>query len=325
MEYGMYFLEQVTPYEAISRRMEKVLASGRTRFQDYFIFQTQAFGKVLVLDKDVQSAERDEYIYHETLVHPAMLAHPAPESVFIVGGGEGATLREVLRHPAVKRAVMCDIDDQLVEMARELLPEWHQGAFDDPRAQVITEDARGWLESHPDTYDVIIVDLNDPVGEDNPARLLFTVEFYELLKRRLNPGGVMAMQAGMILLTHHKVHPVIHRTVREVFRYTRSYRNYIPEFFLNFGFILASDGVDPVAFSEGILETRILERGLNLRHLTAPFIEAMFVLPKDLQEAIQAERMVSTDALPMYFTDEGEARQAPYRPQGAGQVSPGSE
>ena len=81
MEYGMYFLEQVTPYEAISRRMEKVLASGRTRFQDYFIFQTQAFGKVLVLDKDVQSAERDEYVYHETLVHPAMLAHPAPESV----------------------------------------------------------------------------------------------------------------------------------------------------------------------------------------------------------------------------------------------------
>jgi spermidine synthase len=315
MEYGMYFLEQVTPYEAISRRMEKVLASGRTRFQDYFIFETQAFGKVLVLDKDVQSAERSEYIYHESLVHPAMLSHPAPESVFIVGGGEGATLREVLRHPSVKRAVMCDIDDQLVEMAKELLPEWHQGAFDDPRVRVFTQDARAWLETHPDTYDVIIVDLNDPIGENNPARMLFTVEFYELVKRRLNPGGVMAMQAGMILLTHHKAHPVIHRTVREVFRHTRSYRNYIPEFFLNFGFILASDGVDPMAFSEGILESRIRERNLALRHLTAPFIEAMFVLPKDLQEAIQAEQMVSTDALPLYFTDEGEARQAPYRPE----------
>lgn len=310
MEYGMYFLEQVTPYEAIYRRMDKVLAAGRTRFQDYFIFQTGAFGKVLVLDKDVQSTEHDEYIYHETLVHPAMLAHPNPRSVFVVGGGEGATLREVLRHPTVEKAVMCDIDDELVEMARSLLPEWHQGAFDDPRSQIITEDARGWLESHPDTYDVIIVDLNDPVGEDNPARMLFTVEFYELLKRRLNPGGLMAMQAGMILLTHHKMHPVVHHTVKQVFRHTRSYRNYIPGFMLNFGFIVASDAVDISGLSEGTLEARILERNLTLRHLEAPFIEAMFVLPKDLKEAIAAEKMVSRDIEPFWLTEEGEARQS---------------
>lgn len=310
MEYGMYYLEQVTPYEAIYRRMEKVLAAGRTRFQDYFIFQTGAFGKVLVLDKDVQSTERDEYIYHETLVQPAMLAHPNPRSVFIVGGGEGATLREVLRHPTVEKAVMCDIDDELVEMARRLLPEWHQGAFDDSRARIVTKDARGWLENHPDTYDVIIVDLNDPVGQDNPARMLFTVEFYELLKRRLNPGGLMAMQAGMILLTHHKMHPVVHNTVKQVFRHTRSYRNYIPGFMLNFGFIVASDAVDITGLSEGILESRIVERGLALRHLDAAFTEAMFVLPKDLKEAIAVEKMVSRDSQPFWLTEEGEARQS---------------
>ena len=313
MEYGMYYLEQVTPYEAIYRRMEKVLAAGRTKFQDYFIFQTGAFGKVLVLDKDVQSTQNDEYIYHETLVHPAMLAHPNPKSVFIVGGGEGATLREVLRHPAVERAVMCDIDDELVEMAKELLPEWHQGAFDDPRATIITEDARVWLENHSDAYDVIIVDLNDPIGQDNPARMLFTAEFYNLLKRRLNPGGVMSMQAGMILLTHHKMHPVVHHTVKQVFKHTRSYRNYIPGFMLNFGFIVASDALDARGLSEGIVEARILERGLKLKHLDAAFLEAMFVLPKDLKEAIAEEKIVSTDALPFYLTEEGEARQAPYQ------------
>ncbi len=310
MQYGMYFLEQVTPYEALYRRMNKVLAAGRTKFQDYFIFQTSAFGKVLVLDKDVQSTERDEYIYHETLVHPAMLAHPNPRTVFIVGGGEGATLREVLRHPSVEKAVMCDIDGELVEMARALLPEWHQGAFDDPRAQIVTEDARGWLANHPDTYDVIIVDLNDPIGEDNPARLLFTVEFYELIKQRLNPGGLMAMQAGMILLTHHKMHPVVHNTVKQVFRHTRSYHNYIPGFMLNFGFIVASDAVDVTGLSEGTLEARILERQLPLKHLDAPYIEAMFVLPKDLKEAIAAETMVSRDAAPFWLTDEGDARQS---------------
>ncbi|AWR86635.1 polyamine aminopropyltransferase [Meiothermus taiwanensis] len=310
MQYGMYFLEQVTPYEALYRRMNKVLAAGRTKFQDYFIFQTSAFGKVLVLDKDVQSTERDEYIYHETLVHPAMLAHPNPRTVFIVGGGEGATLREVLRHPSVEKAVMCDIDGELVEMARALLPEWHQGAFDDPRAQIVTEDARAWLTNHPDTYDVIIVDLNDPIGEDNPARLLFTVEFYELIKQRLNPGGLMAMQAGMILLTHHKMHPVVHHTVKQVFKHTRSYHNYIPGFMLNFGFIVASDAVDVTGLSEGTLEARILERQLPLKHLDAPYIEAMFVLPKDLKEAIAAETMVSRDAAPFWLTDEGDARQS---------------
>lgn len=308
MEYGMYYLEQVTPYEAISRRMEKVLASGRTAFQDYFIFQTGAFGKVLVLDKDVQSTERDEYIYHETLVHPAMLAHAHPRSVFIVGGGEGATLREVLRHPSVERAVMCDIDAELVEMARQLLPEWHQGAFEDPRAQIITEDARGWLENHTDTYDVIIIDLNDPVGEDNPARMLFTAEFYQLVQRRLNPGGVMAMQAGMLLLTHHAQHPVTHRTVASVFAHTRTYRNYIPGFFLNFGFLLAAQSFDPARVGQEQLAQRIAERGLKLRHLNPAFIQAMLALPQDLMEAIEQETLISRDANPFWLDEEGAAQ-----------------
>ncbi|MCL4454159.1 MAG: polyamine aminopropyltransferase [Deinococcus sp.] len=313
MEYGMYYLEPVTPYETISRKMTRVIAAGRTRFQDYFIFETAAFGKVLVLDKDTQSTEKDEYIYHETLVHPALLAHPEPKSVFIVGGGEGATLREVLRHPSVERAVMCDIDDELVQMAKRLLPEWHQGAFEDPRAAVITEDARTWLETHNDTYDAIILDLNDPVGEDNPARLLFTLEFYQLVKKRLKPGGIMCMQAGMILLTHHRVHPVVSRTVREAFKEVKSYRNYIPGFFLNFGFIVASDSPGALALAKEGLEARLRQRKLNLRHLNPAFITAMFALPTDLQEAIASEQMVSTDALPFYLTEQGEAKQAPYR------------
>ena len=105
MDYGMYFFEHVAPYVTLVRRMERVIASGKTPFQDYFLFESKGFGKVLILDKDVQSTERDEYIYHETLVHPAMLTHPEPKRVLIVGGGEGATLREVLKHPTVEKAV----------------------------------------------------------------------------------------------------------------------------------------------------------------------------------------------------------------------------
>lgn len=311
MDSGIYYMEVVTPWETIIRKTKRVLDSGRTRFQDFRIFETEAFGKILVLDKDVQSTEKDEYIYHETLVHPAMLTHPEPKTVMIIGGGEGATLREVLRHPSVEKVVMVDIDDELVEMAKRLLPEWHQGSFDDPRAQVITADARTWLEQNDVRFDVIISDLVDPVGADSPARLLYTVEFYKLLLGRLNPGGVFGMQAGLLLLTHHHAHPVVYRTVREAFRHVRSYANYIPGFFLKFGFLLASDAFDPLSLSEGTIEARIRERNLPLRHLNAAFLEALFVLPRDVSEALENEKLVSTDASPYYLDEHGMAFQAP--------------
>jgi len=293
-EHGMYFLEKVTPAESIQHRMERVLASGRTRFQDYFIFDTRYFGKTLVLDKDVQSTEKDEFVYHETLVHPAMLTHPDPKDVLIVGGGEGATLREVLRHPGVRSALMIDIDDQLVEMARELLPEWHQGAFDDPRSEILCEDARGWLETHERKFDVVILDLTDPVGEDNPARMLFTREFYGLVRDHLNPGGVMGMQAGMVLLTHHRAHPIVNR---------------IPGFFLNFGFLLASDEHDLSRADPAETARRIEQRGLTLRHLDAEYLHSRFALSKDLKDALAAETMVSSDAAPFWLGEDGAAHQ----------------
>ena len=292
---GMYFSEPLTASETLLRKMGRVLQSGQTQFQDYFIFETPAFGKILVLDKDVQSTEKDEFIYHETLVHPAMLAHPEPRSVLIVGGGEGATLREVLRHPSVNRAVMVDIDGELVEMAKTHLYEWHQGAFEDPRSQVVIADARAWLETNPDKFDVILVDLVDPVGEDSPARLLYTREFYTLVREHLNPGGLMAMQAGMTLLTHQSAHPVTHQTVKAAFGQAYTYREWIPGFFLSFGFLLAGTGPDPLSEIKTQAAARIAARGLELRHLSPEYLAAMFVLPVELAQAIAAETRVSTD------------------------------
>ncbi|MBB6097682.1 spermidine synthase [Deinobacterium chartae] len=311
MKFGSYFLEEITPFESMLRRMDEVLEKRTTKFQELTLFRSGGFGKVLVLDKDVQSTERDEHVYHDTLVHPALLAHPNPKRVFIVGGGEGATLREALRHPTVEKVVMVDIDDELIEIAKELLPEWHQGAFDDPRSEVHAEDARAYLEQHDDTYDVIIVDLVDPVGEDSPARYLFTQEWYALLKSRLNEGGYVAMQAGMLLLTHHREHPVIHRTVREVFKHVRTYRTYIPGYFLQFGFILATDATDPLEIPAATYQQRLEERALKLKYLNAPLIAAQFVLPNDLIEAIEAETMVSTDAQPFWLDEEGNPHQTP--------------
>jgi len=308
MRYGLHFIEHFTPEESMVRRVGRVIAQGETPYQTYLLYESEGFGKVLMLDAEVQSTEKDEYIYHETLVHPAMLAHAEPKEVLVVGGGEGATLREVLRHPSVSRAVMVDIDQELVEVARRYMPEWHQGAFDDPRTELVFADARRWLAETEARFDVIILDLTDPVGRDNPAKMLYTREFYQLVAKRLAPGGVVVTQAGMLMLDRYQVHTVLHRTMREVFPYVRSYRDWIPSFFLNYGFILAAEGFDPAAYSPGVLKARILERGLELRHLDADFIEAMFVLPRDMRAWIEAETLVSTDERPFYLTPEGEAR-----------------
>jgi spermidine synthase len=134
------------------------------------------------LDEKIQSTESDEYIYHEALVHPSLLAHPNPKRVFIAGGGEGATAREVLRHKSVERVVMVDIDDIVCKTSKEFLPKHHRGAFDNPRYQLIIEDAKVWLQQTEEKFDVMVLDLADPV-EDGPAYMLYTKEFYTMGKK----------------------------------------------------------------------------------------------------------------------------------------------
>src|SRR5215210_994801 len=127
----------VLPGETAAYEVTRVLARAQTAFQDVEIAETRAYGLALFLDGMPQSAVADEFVYHEALVHPALVAHPEPRRVLIAGGGEGATLREVLRHPGVERATMVEIDGELLELARAHLAPMHRGALDDPRADVV--------------------------------------------------------------------------------------------------------------------------------------------------------------------------------------------
>src|SRR5262249_47926390 len=151
------------------------------------------YGRMLVLDGAIQSAEDDEALYHEMLVQPAMILHPHPENVLIIGGGEGATLREVLVHSSVRSAIMVDIDQEVVALCREHLGAWHCGAFDDPRVQVVYGDGRAFVENDDRYYDVVIVDVVDML-DNGPAQALYTRQFYELLYRRLHPQGIVVVQ-----------------------------------------------------------------------------------------------------------------------------------
>src|SRR5919198_6514773 len=155
---------------------------------------TSVLARALFLDGQPQSAVADEYVYHEALVHPALISHSAPKRVLIAGGGEGATLREVLRHPGVERAVMVDIDGELVDLCREHLAEMHQGAFDDPRADVVIGDALAYLREHEEPFDAIVIDLTDP-SEEGPIGELYSEGFYRLVASRLADDGIMVLQA----------------------------------------------------------------------------------------------------------------------------------
>lgn len=144
--------------------IKKLEFSGKSDFQECDVMELGSFGRCLVLDNKMQSSECDEFIYHESLVHPAMLTHPNPKRVFIGGGGECATAREILRHSSVEQVIMVDIDGYVVDLCKKHLPSYHQNCFEDKRFKLIVDDAKKILEESPDdSFDVIIMDLADPL------------------------------------------------------------------------------------------------------------------------------------------------------------------
>lgn len=296
---GIWFYDRYTPAEVHAHRAGRIIARTKTKFQDVTIQEFEHLGRVLILDGKIQSAEVDEYIYHELLVHPAMLAHPKPRRVLLCGGGEGAPLREILRHPSVESVIMVDIDAELVALCREHLPGWHAGAFDDPRIRLLHGDARAFVEETRDRFDVVINDITDPI-EGGPSKLLFTKEFYAAAARVLNPGGVFVTQAiGVHYDANDRLHAMIHQTVRQVFPHTRSYCDYLLSFDYPWAFVAGSresiwDGLESAE-----VDRRLRERGITLRFYDGETHQRAMSLPKPLRTLIAEEKSIITDRQPL--------------------------
>jgi spermidine synthase len=294
-----WFFETTTPVEGHMHAIVRTIVEVQTKFQHVEIMETAAYGKVLVLDGRMQSSQADEFIYHEALVHPGLLMLDAPpSSALVIGGGEGATVREILRYPSIRRVVMVDIDAEVVELCKRHLPEMHQGAFEDPRTEFRAEDARGYLERTPDRFDLIVVDLVEPL-EEGPACLLFTREFYQLVRDRLTPNGAMTMQAGMTKVGELDFFTSIHRTLREVFPVVAGYQTFISCFGIPWGFIAAGRS-EPRALSVNEVDRRIADRVKGpLAYWDGQTHQHAFHLPKFIRRAIDEQRRVVTDAHPL--------------------------
>ena len=181
--------------------VSKEILHEKTEHQDLVIFDNPTFGRVLALDGIVQLTEADEPVYHEMLAHVPLFTHDNPTSVLVVGGGDGGMLREVLRHPSVTRAVLVEIDSSVMELSKKYFPKVSNGSFDDPRVEIVIDDASQFVKTSNELFDVIICDSSDPIG---PSAVLFTSECYGDCKSRLREGGIFVNMSGVPFLQEHE-------------------------------------------------------------------------------------------------------------------------
>lgn len=284
--------QELNASDQVRHSIEDVLAVGRTAWQRYLFFRSRVHGVCIALDGDLQSCEADEGLYHEALVHPALLAHPSPRRVLVMGGGEGATVREVLRHPNVREVVMVDLDEEFVGLCKRLIPSWAAGAWDDPRLELRHEDIAAYLEHTPGGFDVVVGDLIDASEEDAPAAALYSEAFYRKLAQAMAPGGLLATQAGPLTPAASSGHRRVRRELGKVFDRVLSYGMSVPSFYNLWGFVLAGPpDLLPGGYAEvrALFELRSRERGLELVHTGPEALAAAFAIPQRLQASLQEE------------------------------------
>lgn len=287
-----------TAYDRHFYGLTDVLVDERTSVQDVTIARTTSYGLTLFVDGAIQSSECDEYIYHEALVHPGMLLHQRPERVLVIGGGEGATLREVLRHDTVTHATMVDIDGRLVQLCFEHMPTWSDGAHEDPRTTLVIADGRTWLESSSETFDVILLDLTDQV-DVGPSFPLYTQAFYRVIERHLSVGGIVVVQAGELSVGNYFSHCSIRKTLASVFSNVLSYSCSIPSFFSEWSWIVASHSSLADARDAKLVDARLAERvSGRLAFYDGAAHARLFTVTKNVSRVLDAAgTIVTTEAL----------------------------
>jgi len=293
-----WFVEWQTPYEGHLHGVKDILFKIKTRFQSIEIVELYRFGKTLIIDGKVQSTITDEYIYHETIVHPAMFTHNNPIKILVIGGGEGAVNRELLKHNTVKTIYMVDIDNDAINVFRKYLYEWHRNSFSNPRVRLIIDDGRSFLEKSREKFDVIIIDITDPL-KSSPSRLLYTFEFYKHVYEKLNDDGLMVTQATSVSYTLEN-YAIIYNTLKRVFPIVRPFYTYIPSFDSQWGFMIASKKYDPIKISQNELKDRINKRIQGeFKLYDEEYHLKIFILPKDIKKFLEKNVKISTDKNPI--------------------------
>jgi spermidine synthase len=273
---------ELWPGQAMTIKVEDVLFNSTSNFQDVLVFRSSTYGNVLVLDGVIQVTERDEFSYQEMLAHLPMFCHPKPENVLVIGGGDGGILREVLKHETVKKAVICEIDAEVIRVSKLFLPTLAVG-YEDPRVEVHVMDGAKYMAEHAGEYDVIITDSSDPIG---PAEVLFQPPFYLAMSKCLRKGGIVASQGECMWLHTDLIAPMI-RACRGIFAAVEYAYTTIPTYPSGqIGFLLCSN----VSSEEQSMKvpvrrpSKVVQDGL--RYYNAGIHRAAFILPEFARRAL---------------------------------------
>jgi spermidine synthase len=264
------------------------LGEWQTRFHRLEIYDTPQYGRIVRLDGRNATSEREEFVCHENLVHPALTAHAAPRKVLVIGGADGGSAEEALKHPSVEQVVVCEADAEIVALAKEHLAAVHRGAFEDARLRVVGSDGRAYLREAPERFDLIALDSNDRQAE---AQALFSTEFLQQCRHALAPGGALALQLGAPLARPARVAEIAQR-LNGVFRIVRPYAMYVPLYGALWAFAVCSDKLDPKSFTADEIDRRIETRRLeHLRYYNGETHEGVFALPNFIRDLVSPPRL----------------------------------
>ena len=276
----LWFTEEDDKTIRLGYRVEDVLYRERSEFQMVEVLDTSAYGKMLVIDGFVMTTEADEFVYHEMIAHVPLCLHKDPRQVLVIGGGDGGTIREVLRHDTVERAVLCEIDEKVVEASRQFLPSI-AGKLDDPRCEVRIGDGVAFIKEHTDAFDVIIIDSTDPIG---PGEGLFSREFYKSVANALKSDGLMVAQSESPWYAP-EILQRIQRNIRGGFEHAAPYLGSVPTYprGLWSWTLAANHPINPTAFDRRRLEAFADE----LKYLTPELLPGAFALPPFVAKKFQ--------------------------------------
>lgn len=275
--------EKTVPGHGHYIEVDSLVDSRESAYQELVVADTPVFGRSLILDGVFQASEKDDYFYHEPLVHIPMLCHPSPRRILICGGGDGGAAREVLKHPSVEACVIVDIDREVVRVAEEHLRCIHKGSLDDGRVSVVIRDAAEYVREASGPFDVALLDSTDPVC----AEELFTEDFYRNLKALLTPGGGIGLHVGAPLCDAEASRKAAHN-VTAVFGPAHPYLHFVPSYGSLMGFLAAFEDERELIPPEEV-GRRVAERGLDGLKIVAPeTFHALFAIPPRLRNVFPA-------------------------------------
>ena len=278
-----WFDERLNAFSRYGYKLGECLHSEQSPFQHIEVFESQQFGRLFRLDGDYMTSERDEFFYHEAMIHPAAVAIGSPKSALVLGGGDGGSAEELLKYPCIERVVIAELDEAVVNISRHYFASIHRGALDDPRVELQIGDGVHYVQQSKESFDLVILDLTDP---DTPAETLYTEAFFSAIRQKMTPQGAMVLHTGSPIFKPDAV-ARLHEALRRQFKKVAPMGLYIPLYGSYWTIAVCSAQTDPRDCAMETVRHRLQTIGISdLSYYNPEIHSALFALPNYLKKLL---------------------------------------